>query len=275
SLSKVKGGGIRIVLHRKEPLNTKQVTICRKNSKWYAIIACEVVRRTFSPTIRYRKEPVGIAAGITKFCPDSCGRAQDKSHQLMTKMLNPLKRAHRRVLRRQLGSSNYKKAKHMLAKLYERIHNKRKDFLHKKSTYSASGYYPIISVERLQAADLTKRHRSGHKISDASRSTFRSALWYKPNHIAEGERTYTSTDCSKRGYRPVPKSFAVRIHVCVKCRSAVLDRDYNASLCILQRSIESLTTLLLLPVERREVTPVEIAVQRSVKQEESYVSGHG
>jgi putative transposase len=48
-------------------------------------------------------------------------------------MLKPVRRAHRRVSRRQVGSSNRRKARHMLARLYERINNKRRDFLHKTS----------------------------------------------------------------------------------------------------------------------------------------------
>nr|WP_266190380.1 zinc ribbon domain-containing protein [Candidatus Nitrososphaera gargensis] len=71
----------------------------------------------------------------------------------------------------------------------------------------------------------------------------------------EVEPAYSSVDCSRRGH-PVPKSIAVRTHAsCQKCR-AVLDRDYNAATNILKRGRESLMMLLLLllPVERREVT---------------------
>ncbi len=119
-------------------------------------------------------------------------------------------------------------------------------------------------------ANLTKNHRLARKILDASWSTFKNMLQYKANRVVEVEPAYTSVDCSRCGH-PVPKSLAVRTHVCTKCR-AVLDRDYNASLNIRKRGLESL--LLLLPVERREVTPAEI-VQRSLKQEEAHVLRRG
>ncbi|HXG07929.1 MAG TPA: hypothetical protein VNI77_11470 [Nitrososphaera sp.] len=46
----------------------------------------------------------------------------------------------------------------MLARLYERIHNKRHDFLHKKSTYYSNLYY-LIFLEHLKVAtNLTKNH---------------------------------------------------------------------------------------------------------------------
>ncbi|AFU57823.1 putative transposase, IS605 OrfB [Candidatus Nitrososphaera gargensis Ga9.2] len=264
-LSKI--GRIRIVLHR-QPVNVKQVTVCRKNGKWYADVACETLRRSFSTIIRYRK-PVGIDVGITKFCHDSDNHVVEDNPQFLTKMLKPLRKAHRRVSRRQIGSNNRKKAKRMLARLYERIHNKRRDFLHKLSAYYAS-HYDLIFLERLKVLNLTKNHRLARKILDASWSTFKNMLQYKANRVVEVEPAYTSVDCSRCCY-PVPKSLAVRTHVCTEC-GAVLDRDYNASLNILKRGLESL--MMLLPVERREVTPVEIAMQ-SRKQEEAHVLRRG
>ncbi|AFU57828.1 putative transposase, IS605 OrfB [Candidatus Nitrososphaera gargensis Ga9.2] len=265
-LSKI--GRIRIVLHR-QPVNVKQVTVCRKNGKWYADVACETLRRSFSTIIRYVKPPVGIDVGITKFCHDSDNHVVEDNPQFLTKMLKPLRKAHRRVSRRQIGSNNREKAKHMLARLYERIHNKRHDFLHKKSAYYAS-HYDLIFLERLKVLNLTKNHRLARKILDASWSAFKNMLLqYKANRVVEVEPAHTSINCSRCGY-PVPKSLAVRTHVCTEC-GAVLDRDYNASLNILKRGLES---LMMLPVERREVTPVEIAMQ-SRKQEEAHVLRRG
>lgn len=253
ALSKI--GKIKILLHR-QPVNVKQVTICRQNGKWHAIVTCEVFRRQYC-IINY-KRPVGIDVGITKFCHDSDNNAIDNP-QFLTKMLRPVKRAHRRLSRRQVGSNNYRKAKHMLARLYERIHNKRKDFLHKISAYY-SKHYDLIFLERLRVLNMTKNHRLARKILDASWSTFKQMLQYKANRVVEVEPAYTSINCSQCG-RPVPKSLAVRTHVCPEC-GAVLDRDYNSSLNIKYDGLKCLG----LPVEYREVTPVEIA-QRSRKQE--------
>jgi putative transposase len=160
-------------------------------------------------------------------------------------MLKPLRRAHRRVSRRQLGSSNREKARHMLARLYERIHNRRRDFLHKLSTYY-SNRYDLIFLERLkEVLNMTKNHRLARKILDASWSTFKQMLQYKANRVivvVEVEPSYTSVDCSRCDNNPAPKSLAVRtyMHVCPEC-GAVLDRDCNASSLnnILQRGLKS------------------------------------
>jgi putative transposase len=66
-LSKI--GSIKLVLHR-QPFNVKQVTVVRQNGKWYAVVACETLRRNYCTVIKYVK-PVGIDVGITKFAHDS------------------------------------------------------------------------------------------------------------------------------------------------------------------------------------------------------------
>jgi len=243
-LSKI--GRIKVVLHRK-PVNTKQVTICRKNGRWYAIVGCKILCKLYS-TIIYNK-PVGIDVGISKFAHDSDNHVVENP-QFLTNMLAPLKRAHRRLSRRQVGGSNRRKARHMLARLYERINNKRRDFLHKTSTYYSSRY-DLIFLERLRVANMTKNRRLARRILDASWSTFRMMCQYKANRMVEVEPAYSSIDCSKCGHR-VPKSLAVRTHSCSRC-DALLDRDYNSAINHLQNGLK----LLHLPVERREVTPVE------------------
>jgi putative transposase len=267
SLSKI-GSSIKIVLHR-QPVNVKQVTVCRKNGRWYAIVVCEILRKQYSHIIRYSK-PVGIDVGVTKFAHDSDNHVIENP-QFLTGMLKPVKRAHRRLSRRQVGSNNHGKARHMLARLYERINNKRRDFLHKVSNYYTSRY-DLIFLERLRVANMTKNHRLARKILDASWSTFKTMVQYKANRVVEVEPAYSSIDCSRCGHS-VPKSLAVRTHSCPKC-SAVMDRDYNSAINHLQNGLE-LLQLLLLPAERREVTPVEIASLRQSRKQEAHAFKRG
>lgn len=252
-LSKI--GGIKIVLHR-QPVNVKQVAVLRKNSRWYAIVACEILRKQFSITSYSR--PIGIDVGVIKFAHDSDDKVVENP-QFLTNMLKPIRRAHRKLSRRLTGSSNHKKAKHMLARLYEKINNKRRDFLHKVSNYYCTRY-DLIFLERLKASNMVRNHALARKILDASWSTFKKMCQYKANRVVEVEPAYSSIDCSQCG-RPVPKSLAVRTHACPEC-GVILDRDYNSAVNHLQNGLK----LLHLPVVHREVTPVEIARQ-SKKQE--------
>jgi putative transposase len=211
-------------------------------------VACEVLRRQYSTIVYHR--PVGIDVGIAKFAHDSDNHVVENP-QFLTNMLRPLRKANRRLSRRRVGSSNRRKARHMLARLYERINNKRRDFLHKASTYYASRY-DLISLERLRVANLTKNHKLARKILDASWSTFKAMCQYKANRVVEVEPAYSSVDCSHCGH-PVPKSLAVRTHACPRC-GAVLDRDYNSAVNHLKNGLESIFDL---PMERGKVTPAE------------------
>ena len=87
--------------------------------------------------------------------------------------------------------------------------------------------------------------------------------------LVEVSARNTTVDCSRCG-NPVPKSLAVRIHCCNKC-GLVIDRDYNASLNILQKGLHVFG--IELPQELRKVTSVEISM-RSVKQKEANVFRH-
>lgn len=260
-LSKI--GSIKLVLHR-QPVNIKQVTVIRQAGKWYAVVACE----TAKPVFRFidPSKSVGIDVCITKFSHDSDNYVIENP-LFFGKMLLPLKRAHRKVSRRQKGSNNREKARRMLARLYDRIHNRRKNFLHKLSTYY-SQRYDIIFLERLRTLNMVRNHRLARHILDSGWRTFKDMLGYKAKMAVEVEPHNTSVDCS-RCRNSVPKSLAVRIHRCDKC-GLVLDRDYNTNLNILQKGLLSLYHL---PVERREVTPVEIP-RESLKQEAHFVR-HG
>ena len=263
-LSKI--GRIRIVLHR-QPINVKQVTVCRQNGRWYAVVACENSKPIFK-FIDPRRS-VGIDVGITKFAHDSDNYATENP-LFLTNMLKPLRRAQRRVSRRKKGSHNREKAKSWIARLHERIANKRLNFLHKVSTRYATRY-DLIFLERLRTRNMVKNHRLARRILDSGWGTFTKMLQYKSKMVMEVEPHNTSVNCSGCG-NPVPKTLMMRTHRCEMC-CLVIDRDYNASLNILQRGL----ALLNLPVGRREVTPVEIAPllvngdghARSMKQEAS------
>ncbi len=88
-------------------------------------------------------------------------------------------------------------------------------------------------------------------IIDAGRSAFKQMIQYKAKVMVEVESRDTTIDCSRCGNK-VLKSLAVRIHRCDRC-GLVLDRDHNASLNILKKGLH----MLDLPMEHREVTPVE------------------
>ena len=243
-LSKI--GSIEIRVHRRL-YDIAQVTVVKQAGRWYAILACKVMRRTFS-TIRYEKT-VGIDVGVKNYVYDSDGHHIDNP-LFLRKDLKTLRRLQRKVSRRNRGSRNYKKAVSWLQRLHMRIANKRRDFLHKVSNNYTSRYH-VIFLERLRLNSMNKNHCLARHIMDSSWGTFKQFLRYKANRLVEVDPYNTTVECSKCGNK-VPKTLAIRIHECDAC-GIVLDRDHNSSMVIEDRG----RMLLELPMRHREVTPVE------------------
>jgi putative transposase len=257
-LSKV--GYMEIRLDRK-PQNIKQVSVTKKNDRWYANIVCGASRQVIVPSIDIRNKSVGIDVGITKFCHDSDDH-EVENPLFYNKTLKRLRRVDRGLSRKQFGSQNYVKHRNMRARLWERIYSKRHDFLHKLST-EYSRRYDCIFVERLKISNMVRNRHLARQIVDSGWGYFKEMLKYKAKLVIEVNPAYTSIKCS-RCRKLVPKSLAMRIHRCDVC-GAVLDRDYNAAINVKR---DGLAMLCLLPVERREVTSVEIQ-RESMKQKEA------
>ncbi|MFZ1076450.1 MAG: RNA-guided endonuclease TnpB family protein [Nitrosotalea sp.] len=258
-LSKI--GWVEIRLHRPVDGNIKQITMTKKVGKWYAIIAVEI--QPVLPKLIDIKKSVGIDVGIKNYTYDSDGNVTPNPQNL-ERMLKSLARAQRKMSRRVKGSNNYKKAKRWYQIVHERITNRRRDFQHKLSTHYARKY-DVVFMEKLHLQNMVKNHNLARRIMDAGWGSFKNMIEYKCMEIDVESRNST-IDCSRCGHK-VPKTLAIRIHHCDQCGLSI-DRDHNASLNILKRGL----ALWNLPMEHREVTPVEIS-QRSQKQEESLSVG--
>ena len=204
------------------------------------------------------KRAVGIDVGIKSFAYDSNGY-QTPNPLNLKKVLKPLARAQRKISRRVKGSKNRLKAVKFYQIIHERIKNRRKDFQHKLSTQYAKNH-DVVFVEKLEKLNMVKNKKLSRSIMDSSWGTFVQKLEYKCKLLVEVPARNTTINCSRCGNK-VPKSLAVRIHRCDKC-NLVMDRDYNASINVLQKGLN----IFGLPQELRKVTPVEISM-RSVKQE--------
>jgi putative transposase len=260
-LSKI--GYVEIRKHREilDNANIKQVIVTKsKSGKWNACLTCEIdVMNT--PKIDFTKA-VGIDVGIKSFTYDSDGY-QTPNPLNLKKMLKPLARIQRKVSRRKKGSNNRLKAIQRLQRIHEKITNRRKDFQHKLSTTYAQNN-DVVFVEKLEKLNMIKNHKLARSIMDSSWGLFLQKLEYKCKLLVEVPSRNTTIDCSRCGNK-VSKSLAVRIHRCNKC-DLVIDRDYNASINILQKGLKIFSQDKL-PQGLREVTPVEISM-RSLKQEE-------
>ncbi len=151
-LSKI--GHIRIKLHREIKGTIKTATIKREGDQWYAIFTAEY---EFDPskTFHLSEEEVGIDLGIHSFAALSDGTFIENP-RVYRNAEEEIKEAHKKIARRKKGSHRRNRAKKELSRLYRKVRNRRKDFLHKQSKKLVKGHRTLV-FEDLQIENMTKR----------------------------------------------------------------------------------------------------------------------
>jgi putative transposase len=218
----------RIAVRWSRPLQgtPKTVTISHEADGWYVCFSCaEVPTQPLPPT----GKETGIDVGLKVFLVTADGLMVDNPRHFR-RAERELKRADRRVSRRQKGSHRRKQAVVLRAKKHQQVRRQRNDHHHKTALLLVREY-DTIYLEDLRVANLVRNRHLAKSIADAGWYQFRTTLDYKA--ACAGKRVvaipphYTSQDCSGCGER-VPKSLSVRTHVCPHC-GLVLDRDENAA----------------------------------------------
>jgi len=167
----------------------RNVTVSQVAGKWFASIQTQ---REVEQPVPTATTAVGIDMGITRFATLSDG-SYIKPLNSFKKHEKRLKKYQRRMGHKVKFSSNWKKAKAKVQKIYSSIANARKDFLHKASTMISKNHAMIV-IEDLQVRNMSKsskgnseqhgkkvRQKSGlnHLILDQGWSEFRRQLEYK------------------------------------------------------------------------------------------------
>jgi len=234
-LSKV--GMVNSKLHRPIKGNVKGVVVKRELSgRWFAVFQVE----NFASTLRQTRRRVGLDMGVKHFLSDSDGR-QVENPKFYERSLKRLRTAHRILSRKKKGSQNRAKAKVKLARAYEKVVNQRDDFLHKISRFYINNY-DVIVVEDLNITGMVRNRNLSGKILDASWSKFFMMLSYK------------AENAGRRFVKVNPRGTSQEY------MHGRLDRDYNASLNILERGLAGLGR----PSAPAEITPLLVEVPASV-----------
>lgn len=187
---------------------------------------------------------IGIDLGIKYLLITSDG---EKFENIRTtkKYEDKLAKEQRRLARKQKGSKNYEKQRIKVARLYEKISNIRKDYLHKISHKLINENQVIVS-EDLSVSNMIKNHNLAKAIQDCSwyeltRQLQYKAGWNDRQYIKIGRFVPSSQTCSVCGLvNSETKNLAVREWTCSGC-GTVHDRDINAAINILNEGLKLLS----------------------------------
>ncbi len=230
-------GRVKIKLHRPVEGKIKTLTITRTaTGKWYACfsVECEAEPKTLTLA------QAGVDCGLKEFAVLSTGEsiANPRFFRLEEK---ELAKAQRKMDAAKKGSPERKKRRKVVARIHERIANKRRDFAHKESRKLVNRF-GIIIFEALNISGMLKNHCLAKSIADAAWSQLVNYTRYKAEDAGrkciQVNPQGTSQMCSGCG-EIVEKSLSVRIHSCSGC-GLVLDRDHNAAINILTLGLQSL-----------------------------------
>lgn len=220
----------------------KSCTLRRMSSGKYFL---SILIETNEPTILVKNEKsVGIDVGIKTFATCSDNQVFENLNT-MKKLSKQLKKLHKQLSKKKLGSNNRYKAKIRLARLYEKIANIQNNYLHNISRQLVNENQ-IITIEDLNLKGMMKNHKLAGAIQSLSIGEFFRMLDYKADWggrtlIQVGRFYPSSKTCFECKHINKELKLSDRIWTCPCCKTT-LDRDLNAAKNI---EYEGLRLLLL------------------------------
>ena len=221
-------------------------TVSRRGGRWFVSLCIEA-----EPILRRPAEnqgEVGVDLGVKAFATLSTGEVLEGPKPLKA-VLDRVRRLSRSLSRKERyatkvpaadgsvrtvmrDSKNRAKAKRKLSRLYKRIADVRRDFLHKTTTELTRRFHTIV-IEDLNVRGMMQNRHLARSIADMGFYEFRRQVEYKAamrgGIVAEADRWYASSKtCSQCGHRMEKLPLEVRRWRC-PCCGAVHDRDVNAA----------------------------------------------
>ncbi len=218
----------------------KSVTVSKNIlGKYYISVLCEVKIETL-PTLDTQ---IGIDLGIKEFCFTS-NNTKVSNPKCLRSSEEKLKKIQKIYSKRVKGSKRKEKQRKKLFRIHEKIANQRLDFLHKLSS-KLINENQVICLEDLQVKNMVKNHCLAKSISDASWSKFVELLKYKADwygrELVQIDKFFPSSKtCSNCGNIKKDLTLKDRVYNCDSC-GITIDRDYNASLNILEEGLRILS----------------------------------
>ncbi|SEU11243.1 RNA-guided endonuclease TnpB family protein [Natrinema hispanicum] len=257
-LTKLKGKTreIPIRLHRDLPDHEqiKEVTLKKEPTGAWYVSFCIKTDTPETPAVEdiHPDDTVGLDLGVLNFIHDSDGRSIGRLD--LSADRERLEREQRSLSRKEYESHNWEKQRRRVAEVHARMSNKKRDFKHKLAHFYTTEYDAVF-VEDLSVKEMLESPENARNKAEVGWRDFSTILEHhgKKNgcHVEKVEARGTTTECASCGvstWKPIWR----REHSCPAC-GFELDRDWNASLNVLSRGLNTLG------VVHSESTPVETA----------------
>ena len=228
------------ITHREFNGQIKSCTISKTPSGKYFV---SVLVETEHSQLLQNNNAMGMDLGVSDLLITSDGEVID-NRRLTYQYEQKLAKLQRQLAKKKKGSNNFHKQRIKVARLHEKIANKRKDNLHKISSQIVKENQFIFS-ENLNVSGMVRNHNLAKAIHDVSWYELTRQLEYKSNW---NSRVYHKIDryfpssqlCNVCGYKNTgTKDLSVREWICPECGSNH-DRDINAAINILNQGMKEI-----------------------------------
>ena len=204
--------------------------------KWYVSFAAE-----YEPEIKVHsgEEVTGIDLGLTSFATLSNGE-KIENPRFFRREEQALAKVQRRLSKEEKSTLERAKRRLIVAKVHDRIANKRKNFIHQESRKLVDRY-KLIAFEDLKIKNMQQNSHLSKSIADVSWGMMVQATTNKAGEagslVVLVDPKNTSQLCS-RCNQIVRKELSDRVHCCPFC-GLTMDRDQNAAINIMRLGLQS------------------------------------
>ena len=215
--------------------NIRSATLSKTKSGNFFLSILIEMENTELEKFEHTNEQVGIDLGVKDFVITSDGEVFENKH-FFKKEEKQIKKLQRQLSKKVKGSNNRKKAQLKIAKLFERMANKKEAYIHYVVNELLT-YFDTVFMEDLNVKGMLRNHHLAKAISEVGFYKFKEILVNKARvndkQVVFVDRFYPSSKtCSVCGYKKRDLRLSDREWVCPICGTKH-DRDINAAMNIL------------------------------------------
>ena len=224
--------------------NIRNATLSKTKSGNYFLSIIVEMEDTELKRFEHTNKQVGIDLGVKDFVITSDGDVFENKH-FLKKEEKKIARLSRQLSMKAKGSNNREKQRVKIAKLYERMTNKKDAYIHYVANKLLKSYDTIF-MEDLNVNGMLQNHYLAKSIQEIGFYKFKEILTTKAlennKQVALVDRFYPSSKtCSICGYKNQGLKLSDRKWTCPNCGTKH-DRDINAAVNILLEGKRMLTT---------------------------------